>query len=277
MGPLPQSALRADEVAQEVLAASAARRQITPFSERFADFDMNAAYAAAETIRRAREARGEHVIGRKIGFTNRTIWSEYGVHAPIWNYVYDTTVHALLPTAGTFGLDPFPEPRIEPEIVFGLARAPEPGMDERALLSCIGWIAHGFEIVQSLFPGWRFRAPDTIAAFGLHGAILLGPRHRLEGSDADKWLDALPSFEIALVRNDSVMDRGRSANVLGGPLSALRHLIDLLADDPRHAPLGPGEMVSTGTLTRALPVQPGETWRTTLTGIPVDGLCVTLE
>jgi 2-oxo-3-hexenedioate decarboxylase len=277
MEPSPQLAPRSDELAREVLAAFATGRQITPFSERFAGFDMDAAYAVSEEIRRLRGGRRERAVGRKIGFTNRTIWSEYGVHAPIWSYVYDTTVHTLPPFDAIFRLRPFLEPRIEPEIVFGLARAPEPGMDERALLSCMGWIAHGYEIVQSLFPRWKFTAPDTVAALGLHGALLLGPQRRLEETEAEMWLDALPAFEIALVRNDSVMDRGRSANVLGGPLSALRHLVDGLANDPRHPPLGPGEMISTGTLTRALPVRPGETWRTALTGIPIDGLRVTLQ
>jgi 2-oxo-3-hexenedioate decarboxylase len=56
-----------------------------------------------------------------------------------------------------------------------------------------------------------------------------------------------------------VMAQGISANVLDGPLSALRYLVALLADDPHNAQLAAGEIVSTGTLTRALPVKPGET------------------
>ena len=35
-----------------------------------------------------------------------------------------------------------------------------------------------------------------------------------------------------------------------------------------------GEIVTTGTLTRALPVSAGETWTTELTGVAPDGLCV---
>ena len=30
-----------------------------------------------------------HPAGRKIGFTNRGIWQKYGVHEPIWGFVYD--------------------------------------------------------------------------------------------------------------------------------------------------------------------------------------------
>ena len=63
-------------------------------------------------------------------------------------------------------------------------------------------------------------------------------------------------------------------NVLGGPVSALRHLVGILGRDPANPPLAPGEMVTTGTLTRALPVSAGETWATELTGVGLDGISV---
>ena len=66
----------------------------------------------------------------------------------------------------------------------------------------------------------------------------------------------------------------RATDVLGGPLSALRHLIDILARDQVNPPLAAGEIITTGTLTRALPVSAGETWTTKLTGVAFDGICV---
>jgi 2-oxo-3-hexenedioate decarboxylase len=59
--------------------------------------------------------------------------------------------------------------------------------------------------------------------------------------------------------------------VLDGPLHALAHLTKALADDPDHAPLGAGEIVTTGTLTRAFPIRPGEVWTTTLSGLDLPG------
>ena len=263
-------------IAAEVLAAFDARRQIAPFSGRIPDFDLTTAYAVTAAVRRMRQARGERPVGRKIGFTNHTIWAEYGVYAPIWGDMYDTSVRALA-ESDAFDLGRFCEPRIEPEIAFGLARAPEPGMGEAALLSCVEWVAHGFEIVHSLFPGWRFAPADTVAAFGLHGAYLIGPRRRIEAAESASWLRALASFQIALERNGEVVDRGKAANVLDGPVLALRHLVELLAHDPDNPPLAAGEIVTTGTLTRALPVMPGEAWRTTISGLPLDGIAVRLR
>src|SRR5262245_19592414 len=212
--------------ADGVLATLRTGRQVAPFTTRPAGLTLDDSYRALALLDHRRAARGETRIGRKIGFTNRTIWAQYNVYAPIWGYVYDSTVHELSSTA-SLRLDEFAEPRIEPEILFGLARAPCPDMDEGALMGCIDWVAHGFEIVQSIFPGWQFSAPDTVAANGLHGALLIGPRHAI-GSHAAQWQHGLLDFAIDLQRNDAVIDRGHSTNVLDGPVSALCHLVGLL-------------------------------------------------
>jgi 2-oxo-3-hexenedioate decarboxylase len=262
-----------DRIAQEILDAWAARRQIAPIARRLPGFGLEQAYQVTAALRRIRQARGEKPIGRKIGFTNRTIWEEYRVYAPIWGDMYATT---LGETDGntTLALAPYLEPRIEPEIAFGIARAPEPGMDEAALLGCVGWVAHGFEIVQSMFPGWRFAAADTVAAFALHGAYRLGPRRPIADAPVEGWRAALSGFEIGLYRDGVLVDRGQARNVLDGPLSALRHLNDLLAGDRCNPPLAAGEIVTTGTVTRAFPVAAGETWHTELHGLDLPPMTI---
>jgi 2-oxo-3-hexenedioate decarboxylase len=263
-----------DAIAAEAIAALDTGRQIATFSQRHPAFGLAEAYAVAAAIRQIRESRGARPVGRKIGFTNRAMWAAHGVHAPIWGYVYERTVHALADIGESFPLALLCEPRIEPEIVLGLAAPPRPGMDEDALLACVGWVAHGFEIVQSIFPGWRFTAADTVAAFGLHGALLIGPRHPV--ADGADWRRRLADFAISLKHDGNIVERGHGSNVLGGPLPALRHLVELLASDPVNPPLAEGEMVTTGTLTMARPVAPGETWTTELSGIALDPLRVRL-
>jgi 2-oxo-3-hexenedioate decarboxylase len=260
-------------ITAEALAAIDGGRQITPFSARHPDFSLDDAYRVTAAMRQTRSSRGERPIGRKIGFTNRTIWHEYNVYAPMWGTMYDTTVHDIVDLAGAFPLARLAEPRIEPEIVFGMASTPEPDMDDASLLATISWIAHGFEIVQSIFPAWEFAPADTIAANGLHGALLIGPRMPV-APDAGRWLKTLSSFEIDLHCNGAVADHGHACNVLDGPLNALRHVIGLLAADAHNPPLAAGEIVTTGTLTRALPIKPGETWSTALSGIALPGISV---
>jgi len=261
--------MNVQKIAQQAFAVLETGRQIAPFSHADPHFGLDEAYRVTAAVRAKREARGERPIGRKIGFTNRTIWAEYGVYAPIWGYVYDRTVRDLTTEPLKVSLSGLAEPRIEPEVVFGLTAPPMPEMDAQALIRCVDWVAHGFEIVQSIFPNWSFRAPDTVAAYGLHGRLFIGPRHPA-APRREKWAQELSRFEIDLFRNGALIVHGAAANVLDGPLFALRHLAETLAENPEGPPLSPGEIVTTGTLTRAFPVAAGEEWSTTLTSVPLE-------
>jgi 2-oxo-3-hexenedioate decarboxylase len=166
------------------------------------------------------------------------------------------------------------QPRLEPEIVFGLRAAPHADMSLQTLQDCIEWVAHGFEIVQSLFPDWKFKGADCIAAFGLHGALLCGPRTAIISANGAAMLRALTEFSLTIRCNGEVMDKGHAANVLGGPVSALRHLVEAIAQDAEASPLAAGDIITTGTITRAFPVHPGERWTTSIDGLALPGLDV---
>ena len=267
---------RAERIASELLALLGTGRQVAPISEREPGFHLVEAYDIAARIRILRERRGESVVGRKIGFTNTTIWRTYGVSGPMWNYMFNSTVSDLLAVGGTLDLCGFAEPRIEPEIVLHLAKAPRLGMNETELIGCVDWIAHGFEIVQSVFPRWAFRVEDTAAAFGLHGALLIGERHDIS-ADCETWRTRLASFDVALRRNDVLVEWGHAHNVLGGPLSALRFLVEELARYPGSEPLAAGEIVTTGTLTDAQRAVAGDFWTTEFTGLPIDGIALRFQ
>jgi 2-oxo-3-hexenedioate decarboxylase len=255
-------------VANEAFAAISARRQIAPFSSRAGGFTQDQGDRVRPLLRKAFEARGERIVGRKIGFTNRRIWPEYGVNAPNWGYVTHRTLHDLA-TTPSLPAAQFVEPKIEPEIMFGLAAAPSPQMDEAALLDCIEWVALGYEIVQSIYPKWKFAAPDTAASNAMHGALLIGPRHPV-APRKQEWLRELADFKIELLCNGQVMDRGEAANVLDGPLKVLAYLTGMLSRDRYNPPLAAGEILSTGTLTRALDIKAGETWTAQVSGIPLE-------
>lgn len=256
-------------IAQEALDAIDHRKRLQPFTERVKGLDLQAAYRVTASIYRARIARGEKRVGRKIGFTNRTIWDEYKVFAPIWGYMYDTTLFDIS-DAKSVEAARFAEPRLEPEIAFGFSRAPRAGMSEAEILDCVEWISHGFEIVQSHYPDWKFAAPDTVANGGLHGVFFVGEKVRLS-NDRAGWLKALANFEIDLYRDGKLVDTGHAGNVLDGPLSALKHFLALLADDKDNEPLAANEVVTTGTVTKAWPVAAGERWHTKLRGLDLPG------
>ena len=229
--------------------------------------DSAEGYAAALRYRQQRLSEGWRAAGRKIGFTNRSIWPRYGVHQPIWGTVFDRTLHFARQNACVACLDDLAQPRIEPEICFKLKAVPR-SADPDALLACLEWMAHSIEIVQCDQPGWKTSLAHATAANGLHGLLIVGTPVAVDEAPA------LGSVQLLLRQGASVVDRGSGKNVLGSPLAALGHLVELLPRQPGAPPLAAGEIVTTGTLTDAYPVAPGETWHTEIVGISLPGLTV---
>jgi 2-oxo-3-hexenedioate decarboxylase len=271
----PTEMLDVKAVADEVVASLAGHSQIPTFTSRPGGLTLAQAYRVMPLLRAAFETRGEKITGRKIGFTNREMWKVYGVEAPVWGYATNRTTHELAYTQ-TLRVNDFVDPRIEPEIMFGLKAAPSPGMSETALLDCIEWVSLGYEVVQSIFPDWKFAAADTIAANGLHGALVVGARHAVAPRKTE-WQRELATFRVELYCNGKLIQRGSGDLVLDSPLLALRHLIELLANDPYNEPPRAGEIISTGTLTLAMPVSVGQTWTATVSGIPLEEIALQFE
>jgi 2-oxo-3-hexenedioate decarboxylase len=263
-------------LADELISLHHAPREVPPFTSRRPDLTPNDGYAAMRALHQHRLDAGWRPVGRKIGFTNRTIWPRYGVYEPIWGWVYDQTLieaeadHARVPLAGLVN------PRLEPEVCFGLKEAPpaSAAADPERLLTAIDWVAHSVEIVQSYFPNWSFKLPDCTAVNGLHARLVVGTRHPV--SDILGLAERLAEVQVVLRQSERVVDRGIGANVLGSPLLALAHLVRVLARQP-WAALAAGEVVTTGVLTDAHPVAAGERWSTEISGLPLAGLTLRFE
>jgi 2-oxo-3-hexenedioate decarboxylase len=265
MGPILPS--RIDPMlARELISLHETPREVPAFSQTYPGLSPDAGYAAAQALHEHRVAAGWRRVGRKIGFTNRTIWPRYGVYEPIWGTVYDRTLIAAKEDRAIVRLAGLVNPRIEPEICFKLRAVPS---GDR-LLDCIEWMAHSIEIVQCHHAGWKLALADATADNGLHGRLVLGTPMPVP-ADAEK---KLPALQVELYRDDALIDRGIGANVLDSPLKALGHLVTLLSKQAGAPALEAGELVTTGVITDAHPVKPGETWRTRLEGLPLRGLTI---
>jgi 2-oxo-3-hexenedioate decarboxylase len=247
-------------------------RALTPISTSVPDFGIDDGYRVLAEIHKRRRAQGWQPVGRKLGFTNTKIWARYGVSAPLWAHVWAHTVHFAKNNEASLTLAPFVQPRIEPEVLFKLKGAVPVTDDPIGILSCIEWMAPGFEIVQCHFPDWKFAAADCTAAFGLHGALVVGTPVAVTEQHRAQIADMLPRFALTLSREDEIIERGTGANVLGSPALALGHLSRLIVSQRESPTIGPGEIISTGTLTDAWPVSPGDVWSSDYGELPVAGL-----
>lgn len=239
------------------------------------DFDWTMAYGVLANIHAMRRARGEHTVGRKIGFTNRNIWAEYGATSPIWAHVYDSTLVFAENSEATVSLRGSVSPRLEPEIAFKL-RGPVPAgcRDSAIILQSIEWLAPSFEIVDCHFADWKFKSADSAADQSLHWRLIVGEPLVLQAADLDKLATQIRDCKVALSCDGKIRDRGVGSNALDHPALALAFLVDILATQPQFDALAAGEIITTGTLTAALPVKAGETWTSEISGLPVKPLTI---
>jgi len=264
-------ALDLQAIARSMKDAQDRTLQLRPLTSTIPGFDVSTAYQVADLIHQARVAEGGVPVGRKIGFTNPAMWRRYGVDQPIWAHVYASTVVRLEGTSAECSLAAFAEPKIEPEIVFHFRDAPPSQGTLGEILESIDWVAHGFEIVQSHFPGWSFEAADTVADWALHAVLFVGPPRQVSELGTG-LIERLETFTVELSRDDSPIEVGRGSNVLGSPLKAVEHLLRVLRHQPHAPPLEAQELVTTGTITEARSVRRGEMWQTELEGIDLPGL-----
>jgi 2-keto-4-pentenoate hydratase len=240
------------------------------------------AYEIARCVLDIRVDQGEHLAGRKMGFTVHKTWGQFGVvddvRIPIWAPIFDSTIRYADDNHGIQCLEGAMQPRIEPEIVFKLGRTPSPDASLEELADCIEWMAHGFEIVTCPFANWEFTVADSIAAFGLHGTLIIGEPHVLSSATRHNLAQILAASSVSLSSSTDSDGTLRAAgffnNEADSPLHALWHLNQLLKEQPGFQPLRAGEIITTGTWTDPYPIEAGQTWITAFSGIALPGLTV---
>lgn len=263
----------AGAVARKFLDARSGRSTLASLAAQPGGLSVAQGYEVAASIAAARIARGERRVGRKIGLTNQAVWAALDAAAPIWGTVYDSTL--TMASGGTARLDlsAAVAPRIEPEIGFCLHRPLDPArLDFDGLLDAIEWFAPCFEVVDTHIEGWKFKAADAIADFGVHYALVVGEPVRVAGLPRDTLAAQLEACEVTLSCNGAVIERGRGGNTLGHPLGALAALATVLAANPGQPPLEAGEIITTGTLTPFRDIAAGERWAMHVTGLPLAAL-----
>ena len=251
------------DVARELSAARRGGAELPPPSDRDPAFSIDDGYAVGRLLHDGTLALGRSQVGVKLGFTNQGVWRQMGLDAPFWSPMYEDTVLYQ----GEVSLEGLVAPRIEPEIVLGFGSPLPPGASMAEICNAIEWAALGFEIVQCHYPSWKFKPADAIADAGLHGRLVVGDRVALSPRDPPDLADV----GVELFRGDAVVEKGRGSNALGGPAEAVRWLLGL----PGVEGLRSADVVTTGTLTGAPSIAPGETWHVSAAGpVPLGRLQV---
>jgi 2-keto-4-pentenoate hydratase len=216
---------------------------VTPLSVRH-DLSLADAYAVqAAALEHRRDAGGEPV-GYKLGFTNGSIQEQYGVDEPAHGRILSD---AMLPEP-TVATDELIEPRVEPELALVIDEPLAGRTAVHEVLAATRAVVPVIEVVDSRMDG-DITATDAVADNALAARLRTG--ETAADPRATNW-----GFEATQLRIDGELAAtGTGADVLGHPARAVAWLAERLAEGGDR--IEPGELVSTGSLTRAVAVAAG--------------------
>lgn len=214
---------------------------------------MAEAYAVQRASVALRVARGERLVGMKMGLTSRAKMEQMGVHEPIYGCLTSSMVMndgAVLRLAETI------HPRIEPEVAFILADDLEGPVTPAQALAAVGGVCAALEIIDSRYKDFKFTLPDVVADNTSAVRFVLGAEYA-----APEYVN-LGNLGIVFEINGVIVETGSSAAVLDNPARSLAELANMLAR--RGERLEAGQIILSGGATAAYPIKAGDWVRVTI-------------
>ena len=254
----------ADELAE---AFAGGRTDVTAPSSRDGGLSLDEGYEVGRRLAARRRADGHRPAGRKVGYASKAVWRALKISTVVWADMYDDTIVEAPAGAAVLPVGHLAAPRIEPEIVFTLGEPVPAGLTEPAeVLRRVSGVALGFEIVHCVYAGWALQPADFVAGYGLHARLIVGPERPVGESSAAALAEALGVCTVALACDGQTVKEGGGRNVLKNPALCLAELASAIAQRGE-TPLAAGDRVSTGSMTDACAIAPGQCWTARLEGV----------
>lgn len=235
-------------IAARLREAEAAREPISPVRTEIEADDAAFAYAVQQLNVDLRCAKGERIVGRKIGLTSPAVQKQLGVDQPDFGTLFASMAYG---DNQPMPLSTLIQPKVEAEIALVLER--DLTADQHTFADLIGATAYALaaiEVVDSRVRNWDIRFVDTVADNASSALFVLGSKPVLL-RDVD-----LTACAMTLAQDGEVLSRGNGSACLGNPLNAAAWLADRMVQ--LGTPLRAGDIVLTGALGPMVAVkQPG--------------------
>lgn len=235
-------------LAEMLLTAEKNRKPIPPLTDSDPGITVDEAYRIQLQVIEMKKSSGQVVVGKKIGITSRAMQTMLGVNEPDYGHILDGMV--VMEGEQIRAADLI-QPRIEGELAFILREDLKgPGVTLADVIRCSEGVIPALEIIDSRIADWKIKLPDTVADNASSARIVLGGKITpILGLD-------LRTVGMVLEKNGEVVATAAGAAVLGNPAQAVAWLANKLA--VYGIMLRKGEVILSGSLTAAVPVNAGD-------------------
>ncbi|WP_366924357.1 fumarylacetoacetate hydrolase family protein [Metallumcola ferriviriculae] len=230
---------------------------VAALTEKYPQITLDDAYQIQITNIDKKVSEGAKVVGKKIGLTSRAMQEMLGVPEPDYGHLLDNMVlEEELPVK----LSNLLQPKVEAEIAFILKEELKgPGVTLSKVLQATEGVMPAFEIIDSRVKDWKIKIQDTVADNASSAAVILGSR-MIPVQEID-----LKHAGLVLEKNGRILDTAAGAAVLGHPAMAVAWLANKLAQ--YDISLKPGEIILSGSLTKAYEVTGSDIFTATFGGL----------
>ena len=245
------------QLGDELYEALSSGKTVSPLTSRGFEISVEDAYHIQQRMLSRRIAKGERVIGKKIGVTSKAVMNMLGVHQPDFGYLLDGMVYnegESIPMATLI------QPKAEGEIAFLLNKdLMGPGLTAADVLAATEGVMACFEIVDSRIQDWKIKIQDTVADNASCGVFVLGDQ-LVDPKSVD-----LSLCGMVLEKNGEIVVTGAGAATMASPVNAMVWLANTLGR--LGIPLNAGDVVLSGALGAMVTVKAGDSLRVTIGGI----------
>lgn len=237
-----------DALAERLENAELQAFEVTKITDEHPDMDWDDAYAIQDRIRERKIARGNRIVGLKMGLTSQAKMRQMGVEVPVYGFLAD---YFSVSDGGTINTKELIHPRIEAEIAF-VTKAPlhGPGCHIGSVMAATDFVIPAVEIIDSRYKDFKFDLKSVIADNTSSARFVTGGRPR-PPMDID-----LRTQGVVVEKNGEVVELGAGAAVLGHPAMSVAMLANMLGAKGEHIPAG--SFIMTGGITAAVAVAAGD-------------------
>lgn len=247
------------QVADLLYEARLAGQPLDRIVPRYPDMTLDDAYDVMYLNLSRREREGAVRAGYKIGATNAAIMAAMEVEQPLWTRLYRDM---LIENGGVAGGGGLIAPKIEPEIAFLMGRdlkSNTADLTPTDVLLATAGLLPAIEVADCRIKDWQVKARDSVmdSTHASHYVLgdILTPAMGLD----------LRTIGCVVEKNDQLLATAASAAVLGSPVNAVCWLANALLREGEY--LRAGDIVLSGSLTNAMPAEPGDLFRVTFAGL----------